>query len=294
MAKRLAYYSLTMGSRFDAPAGALIVDQVTKKNQRRQLMPVQKNSIAASAVVTGLSLILALFHPARADGQLSYSYVELVGDFSRTDNTARGAVSNASGRFYSVTGSFGFAESFYVRVAASKEDKNFTNDVFGFGVQTDLDTAQRFAEAGAGFHIGINPVTDVYAELIGMDSKVEHDLPCINSDSDCHKLLSPEAGRILGELRGSGRDARPPEVSTIVGVLAGRGLGGKLGIRSKLSDGFELESSLRVNQIIDETDYTLGLGGRYSMLGVTALFTKSTDRNFDNIKKLGLSLRHEF
>ena len=229
-----------------------------------------------------------------------------MGDVSRTDNTARGAIGNADGMSFGAVLSFELSDSLYVRAAASTEDKDFTNDIFS--TRTNLDTSQRFIEAGAGFHMEVDPETDIYAELIAMDTRVEHGLPCIKNQSGCHKLSSSEARTELGmygqaiaawSMNRMGPPPPRPLVSTTVGILEDQGFGAKLGLRYRLSAGLELEGSLRANRIVDENDYTLGFAARHRLvdnlhLGITVSFARSTDRNFDNIQKMGLLLRHEF
>ena len=88
-------------------------------------------------------------------------------------------------------------------------------------------------------------------------------------------------------------------MSKKVGILEDRGVGGKLGLRSQVGERMELDASVRIHRIVDETEAQLTVGGRYRLtdvlsVGLALQLARTTDRNFDNIRKLMLSLRHHF
>ncbi len=276
----------------------------------------RKSAIALAAAALAL-MPSAPYEAAAAD--LSYNYIEIVQDFSRTKNTARGAVGgDAGGRLTAVNASFSLDENLYIRVGMSTEGKQFTNEVAQRGIvfeTLDLETTQRFVEVGGGFRFAAGPQTVLFGELIAMDTTVDHDLPCVvDTGGICHKSSSRQWGEIwmkygtdvqewaaqLEGLRGPPPpQPPPPQVSKTVGVLEDQGLGLKLGIRHRLGDRIEFESSVRANRIVDETDVGFMAGISYEVidnlyLGMSLHYIRSTDRNFDNIRKLAFTIRHTF
>ena len=224
-------------------------------------------------VVTGLVLWSGLSGGLQA-ADFSYRYFEISGDVSATDNTSMGAAGDADGSFAALRASYEFAGVWHLRAGYSRESKSFANDVAD--TRLTLHTDQRFLEFGAGYHHEVSERTDVYAEALVLDTRVDHDLP----------VITPS-------MRG------PPTVSKRVGVLEGQGFGVGLGTRYWIAEGYELEGRVGIVDILSEKEVTVAVGGRMHSsrnfaLGAHVSFSKSSDANFDNIRKLGLSLRYQF
>ena len=237
------------------------------------------------AKLISLSLLASLSAGANAD-EFSYSYLEIAADLSRTRNTAEAPLEDDSqGRLFGVAGSFEVFDAFYVKGAWSRETKEFSNEVAGMPV--DLESRQTLATLGAGYHAEAGGWTSFYAEaLLIVDFKVEHSIP----------LVTPSA-------------SGPPTVTTAQSVIEGNGLGGALGIRHWIAEDLELEGQLsrlhtsadvpRAGREISDSETMLRLaahvhaGGGLSVGGYLS-YSKHTDPNFDDIRKLGISLRYHF
>jgi len=246
--------------------------------------PFLKNAAAAAV------LIFASASGAGA-ADLSYSYLEVTGDISRTDNTSLGAIENADGRFLGVKASYEVAESWHVKGGYSQEHKSFGNEVLGRDFQrTDIElkTDQIFFEIGGGHHWTISERTDLYVEALAMRTRVDHDIP---------KMIEPETG--AGGPPGGAGGPPPRFEGTRVSVLKDWGYGINAGARHRISESVEMEGRVGVVDIVNERETIVAAGGRYHMEGALALgmfvsYSRSTDRNFDNIRKLGVSLRYQF
>ncbi len=251
------------------------------------------------------ALIFAAASSAGA-ADLSYSFLEVTGDISRTENTSRGATENADGTFLGVKASYEIAESWHVKAGYSREHKRFGNEVLGRDFRVtdiDLETDQVFFEIGGGHHWTISERTDLYIEALAMRTRVDHDIP---------KMIEAEAGGPPAGVGGpppgtggpptggEGAVALPPRFEgTRVSVLKDWGYGVNAGARHMVSESVELEGRVGLVDIVNERETIVAAGGQYHMdaalaLGVFVSFSKSTDRNFDNIRKLGVSLRYQF
>ena len=234
-------------------------------------------------------LVLAVFAglPATSPAaEFSYSYLELAADVSKTENTAAAPLEkNAHGRLLGVAGSWEVSDSFYVKGAWSRETKEFGNEVANTPV--DLDSEQTALALGAGYHFDAGARTSLYAEAFAIvDFEVEHRIPIVVS--------SPSG---------------PPVVSTVDSTIDGSGFSAAVGARHFLGERLELEGRLsRIHTRADvvrtgarisdsETMFRFGAhvrpGDRMSV-GAYFSLSKHTDDNFDNIRKLGVSLRFHF
>ena len=229
---------------------------------------------------------LAGFSTGANAADFSYSYLEVTADLSKTRNTAPAPLADdADGRLFGLAGSWEVFDAFYVKGAWSRETKEFGNEVARTPV--DLDSRQTVSTLGAGYHVESGEGTSFYAEaLILVDFEVEHSIP----------LVTPSA---FG----------PPTVTTTQSVIEGNGLGGALGIRYWVSENVELEGQLsrihtsadvrRTGGEISDSETMLRIaayvhaGGGVSVGGYLS-YSKHTDDNFDNIRKLGVSLRYHF
>ncbi len=216
----------------------------------------------------------------------SYSYLEVTADLSKTENTAQAPLQDdADGRLFGIAGSWEVFDAFYVKGAWSRETKEFGNEVAGTPV--DLDSRQTMTTLGAGYHVETGERTSFYAEaLMIVDFEVEHSVP----------LVVPSA-------------FVPPTVTTTQSVIEGDGLGGALGIRHWVSENVELEGQLsrihtsgdvpRTGREISDSETMLRIAGHVHAGGGLSVggylsYSKHTDDNFDNIRKLGVSLRYHF
>ena len=218
--------------------------------------------------------------------EFSYSYLEVAADLSKTRNTAEAPLEDdADGRLFAVAGSWEVFDKFYVKGAWSRETKEFGNEVAGAPV--DLDSRQTMITLGAGYHVEAGERTSLYAEaLVVADFEVEHSIP----------LVTPSA---FG----------PPTVTTTQSVIEGNGLGGALGIRHWLSGNVEIEGRLsrthtrgdvpRTGGEFSDSETMLGIAGHVHAGGGLSVggylsYSKHTDVNFDDIRKLGVTLRYHF
>lgn len=192
---------------------------------------------------------------------------------------------DAKGRLFAIAGSVEVLDAFYVKGAWSRETKTFGNEVAGTPV--DLESRQTLAILGAGYHTETGERTSFYAEaLMIVDFRVEHSVP----------LVTPSV-------------SGTPTVTTVQSGIEGNGLGGALGVRHWISENVELEGQLsrlhtsadvpRTGREISDSETMLRLaahvhaGGGLSVGGYLS-YSKHTDPNFDDIRKLGISLRYHF
>ena len=218
--------------------------------------------------------------------EFSYRYLELAADLSKTENTAADPVEeDAGGRLLGVSGSWEAFDSFYLKGAWSRETKEFGNEVAGTPV--DLDSEQTMLAAGAGYHFEAGERTGVYAEALAIvDFEVEHLVPVV---------VPSRFG--------------PPSVSTVDSTIEGNGFAAALGVRHRVGESVELEAQLsrthtrgdvlRTGEEFSDSETMLRAGGHVHVGGgvsVGAFFSyaRHTDVNFDNIRKLGVSLRYHF
>ena len=98
-------------------------------------------------------------------------------------------------------------------------------------------------------------------------------------------------------------------MTTAQSVIEGYGLGAALSIRRWIGENVELNGYLsrvhtsgdvpRTGAEISDSETTLRFGGRVHAAGRLSVggfvsYGKHTDLNFDNIRKLGVSLRYDF
>ena len=216
-----------------------------------------------------------------------YTWVEVSADGSRTKNTSAGAIGDADGTSFGFRGSLSISDAWYLTGGYLKESKSFRNDVVG--TKLNLSTDQTFLDFGAGYHWKLADRTDLYAEAFILDSKVRHDLPVVS-------------------VRPSTQGGPPTQaVSKRVGTLDGRGPAAAFGMRHWASDELELEARMgafhvthRNGRTVRETQKGISVAARYHLsdalaAGVIFSFTRSNDPNFNNISKVGISLRfHPF
>ena len=225
--------------------------------------------------------------PAGANAaDFSYSYLEVTADLSKTRNTAAAPLEDdADGRLFGIAGSWQVFGSFYIKGAWSRETKEFGNEVARTPV--DLDSRQTVTALGAGYHFDAGEQTSIYAEALAIvDFEVEHSIP----------LVTPSP---FG----------PPTVTTTRSVIEGNGLGAALGLRHWIGEGVEVEGQLsrihtsadvlRTGGKISDSETMLRIGGHVHAGGGLSIgwffsYSKHTDDNFDNIRKLGVSLRYHF
>ena len=237
------------------------------------------------AVPAALTIVVSL--PASsAAAEFSYSYLELMADVSRTENTAAAPLEDdADGQLLGIVGSWEVFDSFYVKGAWSRETKDFRNEVALTPV--DLDSKQTVIALGAGYFFDAGERISIYAEALAIvDFEVEHRIPIV---------VPSRSG--------------PPSVSTRDSTIEGNGLSAAVGVRHWLGETLELEGQLsRTHTRADvvrtggkisdsETMFRIGAhvhpGDRVSV-GAFLSFSRHTDDNFDNIRKLGVSLRYHF
>ena len=232
-----------------------------------------------------LAILLSL--PASSSAaKFSYSYLELTADASKTENTAAAPLEDdAHGQLFGIVGSWEVFDSFYVKGAWSRETKDFRNEVAHTPV--DLDSQQTVFALGAGYHFDAGERTSIYAETLAIvDFEVEHRIPIV---------VPSQSG--------------PPSVSTADSTIDGNGLSAAVGVRRWIGERLELEGQLsrthtradvvRTGGKISDSETMFRIGAHVhagDRLSVGALFSysKHTDDNFDNIRKLGVSLRYHF
>ncbi|MYH89914.1 MAG: hypothetical protein F4128_03620, partial [Gammaproteobacteria bacterium] len=235
--------------------------------------------LIAFAVFSGLS-------GSGGAADFSYSYLELAADLSRTENTATAPLENdADGRSFGIGGSWEVSDSVYVKYAWSRETKEFVNEVALTPV--DLNSEQSAIALSGGYHWDAGERTGIYTEALAIvDFAVEHLIPVV---------VPSRSG--------------PPTVSTVESSIEGYGFSAALGMRHWIRDGLEVEVQLsrthtradvlRTEAEISDSETMLRVGGHVypdDGLSVGAFFSYSrhTDDNFDNIRKLGISLRFHF
>lgn len=205
---------------------------------------------------------------------------------SKTENTATAPLKkDANGRLLGVAGSWEVFDSFCVKGAWSRETKEFRNEVALTPV--DLDSQQTVLALGAGHHFDAGERTSVYAEALAIvDFEVDHRIPIV--------VPSPSG---------------PPSVSTADSTIDGSGFSVAVGVRHSIGERLELEGQLsrthtradvvRTGGRISDSETMLRTGvhvhpGDRVSVGALLSFSKHTDDNFDNIRKLGVSLRFHF
>ena len=229
------------------------------------------DKVASSRIAEATAIALtAVIVAASSHAEFTYSYVEVGGDVSRTENTADNPTDDADGRLFGINASWQWTDSLYTRVSYSTEDKTFSNLVVTTDLQ--LDTTQTYLTVGLGHVWQVGDSTDLYLEGMWADTEVEHDVPAIQP-------------QMFG----------PPAVGTRVSVIADDGFGGAVGLRHGLGNA-ELEGRLTVidiaNEREDRLEFQAGWQFAENLTGyLTASYSKSTDRNFDNIVKGGVKLR---
>ncbi len=218
--------------------------------------------------------------------EFSYNYLELVADLSKTENTAAAPLEvDADGRSFGIGGSWEVSDSVYVKYAWSRETKEFGNEVALTPV--DLDSEQTAIALGGGYHWNAGERTGIYTEALAIvDFNVEHLVPVV---------VPSRSG--------------PPAVSTVESSIEGNGFSAALGIRHWIRDGLEVEVQLsrihtradvlRTGAEISDSETMLRVGGHVYpddglSIGTFFSYSKHTDDNFDNIRKLGVSLRFHF
>ena len=121
--------------------------------------------------------VLAGLPASSPAAEFSYSYLELMADVSKTENTAAAPLEDdADGRLFGIVGSWEVFDSFYVKGAWSRETKDFRNEVALTPV--DLDSKQTVIDLGAGYYFDAGERTNIYAEALAIvDFEVEHRIP---------------------------------------------------------------------------------------------------------------------
>ena len=230
--------------------------------------------------------VLATLPASSGAAEFSYSYMEAMADLSRTDNTADAPLDgDADGRLFGLGGSWEVSDSLYVKGAWSRETKDFRNEVAFTPVA--LDSEQTVIALGGGYHWDAGEKTSIYAEgLAIVDFEVKHRIPIV---------VPSQSG--------------PPSVSTVESSIEGNGFIAAIGVRHWIAEGLEFEGQLsrthtradvvRTGGDISDSETMLRVGAhvhpddRWSV-GAVFSFSKHTDNNFDNIRKLGVALRYHF
>ena len=234
-----------------------------------------------------IALVTLCMLPAGPNAaEFSYSYLEVSADLSKTENTARAPLEDdADGQLFGITGSWEVLDPIYVKGAWSRETKEFGNAVAGIPV--NLDTRQTVTMLGAGYHFEPAELTSIHVEaLVIVDFEVKHSIP----------LVVPSA---FG----------PPKVTTTQSVIEGTGYGGAVGVRHWIFENIELEGQVlrihtsgdipRTGNRFSDSETMLRIGGQMHTGGGLSFggflsYSTHTDDNFDNIRKLGISLRWHF
>ena len=234
--------------------------------------------LLALAVLAGL--------PASSKAEFSYSYLELTADVSKTENTATAPLEDdADGRLFGLVGSWEVFDSFYVKGAWSRETKDFSNEVALTPV--DLDSKQTVIDLCAGYHFDAGERTSIYAEALAIvDFEVKHRIPIV---------VPSQSG--------------PPSVSKADSTIHGNGFSATVGVRHWIGERLEFEGRLsrthtradvlRTGETISDAETMARIGAHLHpadavSLGAFFSYSKHTDDNFDNIRKLGVSLRYHF
>ena len=177
------------------------------------------------------------------------------------------------------------SDSFYLKGALSRETKEFSNEVSRTPV--DLDSEQTVIALGAGYRLDPGERTSFYAEALAIvDFEVEHQIPIV---------VPSRSG--------------PPSVSTTHSTIDGSGLSAAVGVRHFLGEKLELEGQLsrthtradvlRTGGEISDSETMFRFGahvhpGDAVSVGAFVSYSKHTDPNFDDIRKLSVSLRYFF
>ena len=234
-------------------------------------------------------LALAMFTGLSADAssaEFSYSYLEVTADLSKTRNTATAPLADdADGRLIGIAGSWEVFDQIYVKGTWSRETKEFGNEVAG--VPLDLESRQTLAMLGAGYHVEVGERLSIYAEALAVvDFEVEHTVPLVTRSAN-----------------------GPPAVTTTQSVIEGDGLAAALGLRYRVGENVELEGQvshfrtradvLRTGGEISDSETMIRIGGQFYTghglsVGGHVSYSTHTDDNFDDIRKLGASLRYHF
>ena len=218
--------------------------------------------------------------------EFSYSYLELMADMSKTENTASDPLEkNAHGRLLGLAGSWEVFDSLYLKGVWSRETKDFRNEVARTPV--DLDSRQTIFALGAGYHFDAGERTSIYAEALAIvDFEVDHRIPIV--------VPLPSG---------------PPFVSTADSTIDGKGFSAAVGVRHRIGERLEIEGQLsrthtradvvRTGGKISDSETMFRIGAHVHLaervsVGPFLSFSKHTDDNFDNIRKLGVSLRFHY
>ena len=242
-------------------------------------------------IVTRLGILVAVVAFAGSltstgAAEFSYSYLEAMADLSRTENTAEAPLGgDADGRLLGIGGSWEVFDSLYVKGTWSRETKDFRNEVARTPV--DLDSEQTMTSLGGGYHWDADEQTSIYAEALAIvDFDVKHRIPIV---------VPSQSG--------------PPSVSTVESTIDGNGFSAAVGMRHWIAEGMELEGQvsrthtradvLRTGDEISDSETMFRAGGRVHLgdawsVGAFFSYSKHTDDNFDNIRKLGVSVRYLF
>ena len=229
--------------------------------------------------------VLAGLPASSPAAEFSYSYLELTADVSKTENTASPLEDDAHGQLFGIVGSWEVFDSLYLKGAWSRETKDFRNEVALTPV--DLDSQQTEIALGAGYHFDPGERTSIYAEALAIvDLEVEHRIPIV---------VPSQSG--------------PPSVSTADSSIDGNGLTAAVGVRRWFGERLELEGRLsrthtradvlRTGETISDAETMFRIGAHLHpadavSVGAFLSYSKHTDDNFDNIRKLGVSLRFHF
>ena len=212
--------------------------------------------------------------PVGATGRPVYSYIEVNGDISKKANDAQGATDDAHGRLIGVAASWQFHDLWYAAGRYPVERKTFRNEALG--TELTLGTRQTVSSAAAGRIWRAGGNTDIYFEAMAVHTRVDHDVPDV---------------RVVGGV--------PRTIGTRVAVIEDTGPGAAAGLRSMLSEAVELEGRLESVDVAGQTETKLVLSARRTLsdavaAGLHVSYSTSTDRNFDDIAKIGASLRYDF
>ena len=230
--------------------------------------------------------VLAGLPASSPAAEFSYGYLERTADVSKTENTAAAPLEDdAYGRLFGIVGSWEVFDSFYVKGAWSRETKDFRNEVALTPV--DLDSKQTVIDLGAGYYFDAGERTNIYAEALAIvDFEVEHRIPIV---------VPAQSG--------------PPSVSKADSTIYGNGFSAAVGVRHWIGERLELESRLsrthtradvlRTGETISDAETMFRIGAHLHpadavSVGAFLSYSKHTDDNFDNIRKLGVSLRYHF
>ncbi len=232
------------------------------------------------------TVALILLPASVAANDFSYTYIEAIADASKTRNTADAPVEkDADGNLLGFEASWEIAGAFYVKGAWSRETKDFANEVARTALE--LDSEQVVTSLGAGYHIERGERTSFYLEAAAiLELEVDHSVPHVTPSR-------------FG----------PPVVTTQDSTIDGDGYSATLGIRRAVGSRWEMDSALsrlhtsgdvlRTGDTLSDSETLLRIGGRFYAtdglsLGAFVSYSRHTDDNFDDIRKLGATLRYSF